>query len=293
MYPARPVLKPNLVQVEGIDFCNAKCGMCPVPVLKRAKALMKMDLFRKIIQDCVEVKPLQVMPFLNGEPFLDPLIFERIACINELLPNTLVKLISNAELLDERKLDKLLALKVGMVSFSVNAYSAKAHREVMGLDHGKVMANIDRFIEKSQGRIPYKVTFVSQKENLFEEQAFKDYWHQRGVRATALRLQDFGGHVDLGKKDSLQGRIRRLFSALQGQSNTHACGKLFNHLTVMADGRVNLCCFDAEGQVIVGDLNEQSVMEVWNGEKLDGIRRMHLAGKRPELPLCGTCTAMY
>ncbi len=288
-----PLLKPSHVQIEGIDFCNAKCGMCPVPMLKRAKTIMKMDLFRKIVQDCQEVKPLVVSPFLNGEPFLDPLLFERIACVNELLPETKVQLISNGELLDEKKLDKLLALNVASISFSVNAYSTKAHQDVMGLNHEKVLKNINRFIERSHGQIPHKVTFVSQQENMLEENAFKDYWRKKGVRATVLQLHNYAGFLDLDQKNSIQGRIRRVFASLHGKSITHPCGKLFGHMTILADGKASLCCHDAEGEVIVGDTRTESVMDIWNGEKLREIRRMHWSGRRPELKLCGPCTAMY
>jgi hypothetical protein len=61
---------------------------------------------------------------------------------------------------------------------------------------------------------------------------------------------------------------------------------------VLWDGRVSLCCFDAEGAVILGDLKTQTLREVFGGDKAVGIRLAHVEGRRQELPLCNTCTAI-
>jgi radical SAM protein with 4Fe4S-binding SPASM domain len=70
------------------------------------------------------------------------------------------------------------------------------------------------------------------------------------------------------------------------------CRRAMNQIMVLWDGRVSLCCFDAEGAVILGDLNHQSLRDVYNGTIALGIRQAHHEGRRGELALCKDCTAI-
>jgi hypothetical protein len=71
---------------------------------------------------------------------------------------------------------------------------------------------------------------------------------------------------------------------------TTACGRALGFLHVLWDGRVALCCQDAEGAVILGDVTTHTLREVFAGETAMDIRRAHVEGRRASLPLCATCT---
>lgn len=62
----------------------------------------------------------------------------------------------------------------------------------------------------------------------------------------------------------------------------------FNTLSVLPDGKVNLCIADMENQFCLGDISSQSLVEIWYGEKADSFRKKMLYGRR-ELQLCRTC----
>jgi hypothetical protein len=44
-------------------------------------------------------------------------------------------------------------------------------------------------------------------------------------------------------------------------------------MSVLWDGRVVTCCMDSNGVQVVGDLNKQTVQEVWTGPVLAGLRK--------------------
>ena len=53
-----------------------------------------------------------------------------------------------------------------------------------------------------------------------------------------------------------------------------------------------VCCYDLEGQHVVGDLKEQSLIEVWNSEKYKTMRtHINNADQNPEeeLEICKNC----
>jgi MoaA/NifB/PqqE/SkfB family radical SAM enzyme len=67
--------RPRNVQFEGLSRCNASCIFCPYSDMERQKGAMNEELFHKIIKEGKELRVKIFSPFLNGEPFLDPKIF--------------------------------------------------------------------------------------------------------------------------------------------------------------------------------------------------------------------------
>ena len=66
------------------------------------------------------------------------------------------------------------------------------------------------------------------------------------------------------------------------------CTIPFNIMTVGFDGRVLLCCQDWQFQEIVGDLRENTLVEVWDSPKFNEVRAMLLQMKRDKF-LCSKC----
>jgi hypothetical protein len=60
-------------------------------------------------------------------------------------------------------------------------------------------------------------------------------------------------------------------------------------LQVQVDGTMNVCCFDYDGAMLIGDLEKQSFTEILTGPELERIRELHATGRADELPLCAVC----
>jgi MoaA/NifB/PqqE/SkfB family radical SAM enzyme len=60
-------------------------------------------------------------------------------------------------------------------------------------------------------------------------------------------------------------------------------------LTIFWDGWCSFCCSDVNGQMIVGDLHNESLQEIWHGEKIEKYRKLIAAEKHWNLPLCKDC----
>lgn len=65
-------------------------------------------------------------------------------------------------------------------------------------------------------------------------------------------------------------------------------GSPYRQMAVYADGSVSFCSLDAENSVQLGNLLDQSVDEIWGGERMRAIRREMSAGRITE-PLCQRC----
>jgi radical SAM protein with 4Fe4S-binding SPASM domain len=206
--------------------------------MKRKGGQMTDELFHKIIKEGKEIKDSYFVPFLNGEPFVFPKIWEWL----DYMRDVKVLLVTNAEYMDVDRLIKYP--NIISVYCSVNATTKETHKKVMrGPDFDKVIKNVESLIAKSKFRI--RVSMVVVEANQHEVKDFKKRW---GRRAKTCRFVNWMGDVH----DPLE---------LQGER--FPCKALMDGITVLWDGRVVPCCLDYEGKLIIGDANKQTLSEIW------------------------------
>jgi sulfatase maturation enzyme AslB (radical SAM superfamily) len=58
------------------------------------------------------------------------------------------------------------------------------------------------------------------------------------------------------------------------------CRLPWEHLLVVTDGRTQNCCYQGQS---LGNLEEQTLEEIWNGEKINEVRESLTNGIIPEL----------
>lgn len=63
----------------------------------------------------------------------------------------------------------------------------------------------------------------------------------------------------------------------------------YRMLVIRPTGEVSLCCNDALGKYTLGNLKEQTILEVWNSEEAVRIRKEMENNKRKNLELCNKC----
>ena len=62
---------------------------------------------------------------------------------------------------------------------------------------------------------------------------------------------------------------------------TQYCEYPWTSLTVMADGSVVPCTQDYDTEMIFGNVKENSLEEIWNGEAYKKFRRINITGEYP------------
>ena len=71
------------------------------------------------------------------------------------------------------------------------------------------------------------------------------------------------------------------------------CTRPFHQFIIRPTGEISLCCNDALGKYTMGDLNTQTISEVWNSEKYKSVREEMLKNGRKNLILCNQCDSFY
>ena len=70
------------------------------------------------------------------------------------------------------------------------------------------------------------------------------------------------------------------------------CMNPFIQLVIRPDGKVSLCCNDPFGKFTLGDLNKESLLDIWYGGVYRSIREQILRG-RENLSLCSGCDTIW
>ena len=67
---------------------------------------------------------------------------------------------------------------------------------------------------------------------------------------------------------------------------TQYCEYPWTSLTVMADGNVVPCTQIPNNEIVLGNVKEKSLEEIWNGEEYKNLRQMHISGNFPKNHKC-------
>ncbi|MNL33272.1 S-adenosyl-L-methionine-dependent 2-deoxy-scyllo-inosamine dehydrogenase [compost metagenome] len=70
---------------------------------------------------------------------------------------------------------------------------------------------------------------------------------------------------------------------------TDTCPYIFYAMSVNADGLVSSCFLDWGRKLIIGDVRNTPLIDIWNSDKMNALRLQHLEGRRCENKVCGSC----
>ena len=73
------------------------------------------------------------------------------------------------------------------------------------------------------------------------------------------------------------------------EAEAAVCPYIFYSITVNADGSVSACFLDWAHKMIVGDIREQSFYDIWNGQLMNDMRKLHLKKCRRNHAVCKSC----
>jgi hypothetical protein len=263
---------PEIVQIESTNICNAKCVFCPRDEMHRRQGIMTVELFRKIVDECVELGITHVRMHNYGEAFIDRQLVEKVRYAKQKGIRE-VGVISNGSLITEAVARGMVEAGLDAINISVDAAGKEVFETTrVGLKYDKVIANIERLVRiraESGKRRPKLILSFVRQNNTADEQAFIEHWRAIADKVHVTDLHNWAG-------------------TLNTESDVnYPCYRPWLTFTALWDGRVSLCCADFDGKIILGDLNTSSIREIWNAEPYREARRQHLESGGPDI--CRAC----
>jgi len=277
---------PSMVQIEITNYCNARCIMCPHDKLSREIGHIDQRLFTKLIDECARNRRYvkSVLPNHFGEPFLNPLLPEYIRYAKQKVPKSEICIFTNGSLLNEENARKILESGLDVITVSFDGFSKQTYERIRRqLNFDDVNKNIMRLLDlkktlkKNKPRI--ELAYVEIEENKAETEAFIKKWQGIIDKVHIGFFCNWGGAVE-GEE---------VIGTRQLNFKRKPCTRLWSHLLVFRNGDVPLCCQDFNGDYILGNANQASIKEIWEGITINRYRQLHLAGKFGQIPICKIC----
>ena len=283
---------PKYFLIESCGSCNARCIMCPVEDVKRAKKLMPDKLFDKLVEqisphaDWVKQVALQA----QGEPTLDKRLHYKIRRMKDIGIKT-VTIISNGSLMTKTKAEEILEAGLDFCDFSVDGSTKDTFENIrLRLDFDEVVRNIENFIEARNRINPdcfIRVRFTIQDTNRHEFDEFKKFWN--------ARLGNNPNDLAYGKELHHWANWMDDFEPYENEElnelNATPCQSPFSTFAVLNDGRVALCCNDYNAEVCLGNVYENTIEEIWHGNEFERIQNLHKERGRCGVDICVNCNA--
>jgi radical SAM protein with 4Fe4S-binding SPASM domain len=285
---------PPAIGIELTNHCNLHCPECASGSgqMKRGRGFMDIELFNKIIS---ELKPYlyTLNLYFQGEPLLHPGFFSFIRNSGKIrtVMSTNGHYLSaeNSEKIVRSGLSKLIISLDGIDQDTFSAYRTGGNVEAV-LNGIKNISDA-RNRHKSSLRIEIQ-TLVNK---LNENQIPRIRRLAAGYNATLkLKSMQIINKSSFGLWLPSDGKFSRYLKR-DGEYKIKSklpdrCARLFFNPVVTWDGKVLPCCFDKDAEHIMGDLNQESFSEIWNGTKYRLFRRV-LLSDRSATEICRNCTS--
>jgi radical SAM protein with 4Fe4S-binding SPASM domain len=267
IYPRYQILPkfPDHVDIELSSACNMACPMCftTTDTFKTQvnKSILSMDLFKKIVDECVANKAFSIRLSWRGEPTLNP-NFVQMARYAKERGIKEVSSLTNALKLTPAMFEELVDIGMDWLTISFDGMGETYNRIRKPANFDEAVAKIRQFSEikkrknKSKPVVKIQGVWPAVKE---DPQAF---------------YNTFRDIVDQVAVNPLLDYLRNDSDIVYRKNFT--CPVLWQRLAVGADGKVFLCIHDEMSHHEVGDVHQQSIADIWNGPQLTEAREAHL-----------------
>ncbi len=295
-----PLATPLSLMVDPTNACNFKCVFCPTgdaDLLKsvgREKGMLSLELFRKIIDDLNGFpEPVKVLHlYKDGEPLANKSLPDMIAYARASGRVNRIETTTNGSLLTEDRARALIDAGIDGIRISVYAVDTPGYRTIAKttVEFETICTNVARlFALKTELRPSLHVHCKIVDAGLSDDE--KQRFHQAftGI-CDSLHIDAIMGWSNTVDRDLTLGRnpVFGISGALLKTSRV-ACSEPFMKLAVNSNGDVSVCCVDWAHDTVVGDVQQESLVDIWNGSRLRELRLKHLAGRRGEITACATC----
>jgi tungsten cofactor oxidoreducase radical SAM maturase len=320
LLPRLPDLRK--LYVEPTTLCNLECRTCIRNVWETPKTRMEIEVFRSLVDQLKEFLDLKRVVFSGlGEPLMHPDILEMVRLVREL--DLAVTIGSNGLLLNEAKSRELVRLGVDRLVVSLDGVAPETYGDVRGAELSQVIDNIRLLNEakKELGSLTpaLGIEFVALKSNIDELGRLAGFASRLG--ASRVLVSNVLAYTDEMRDEILYGyEPRPPFSAASWPVKADAwitwgtldlprmhwgaeqrCRFVCDRSAVVTpDGGVTPCyalshdysylTIDGRRKQVarytLGNLTEQSLLEIWTSEDYCGFRREVQEFHFPSCPDC-------
>ena len=256
--------------------------------MTRPKGVMSWSIFSSVINQCKQLDVSQLTLFLHkeGEPLLDKLLIRRIQHVKQELPNLgELGINTNGMLLSGEIAKQLLTSGLDTLFVSIDGNSPQTYNKLRAkLDFDTVSSNLDFFIEMKRSldsKLRIIVQMAACQKNKHEIDSFKSRWEDK---VDEVYIKSMHSYLD-GGSSSISSRVSK--------DQRSSCFDPFNIIVVFWNGDCGVCCWDYDNIIKTKNVKEASLLEIFNGETFNLVRKAHSEKRCDTLVPCNRCLRVF
>lgn len=286
-------LRPLMLIIETINVCNSECVFCPYTIQTRPKGVMTDALFERALLQYLEMGggAVSLTPMV-GDVLLDRRLPRRMQDLrrfsDRLEPSVTTNLYALEHWSDEVVLEMLNTFrKVHVSCYGIT--EEENHAITKKQFHAAFCQQMRRLLRiKRENQAPAKVAL-----------GFRTVYDYSPAQLTEFQAKSFGEVLnDVNATSTYSNWGNTMRGHLPGHArwaadreNHTACILLAVALQVYHDGRVSACAccdFDASQELALGNISENTLVELFNNGKNSELWHAHQTGNMPKI--CRNCT---
>lgn len=284
LVPDAPI--PPMLSIEFTSLCNLKCLYCNTTMNLRKNGFMSPGTFDNLLLN-LRQSGISRLRIQGGEstlhPQFGPMVRELAGTVKYLSITT------NGQWIRDSIPYDLLEAPFDLVEVSVDAGGKEAYEasRVNG-SYDKLMSNLRRLRQlKEELGAPTLLQIrlmlrPSQREIAQQQAALLAPLVDTVMRQYIVKIKDMDYADDV-------------YRPIHQETNTFPkCSVPFKNFEVKWNGDVPLCGVAASQveskRLILGNINETSIVSLWNGEIMKQYRRGHRTRDTSKMPFCQGCT---
>lgn len=283
-----PLKTPYVIQIDPSSKCNFKCKFCPTSKDNDEKrTIMSFELFKKIINElvCFDDKLKVIKLWKDGEPLLNKDIPEMIKYAKEKEIAEKIEITTNGYLLNEQLNYKLIESGLDKIIISIEGLNEEDYLRNSGvkINFNQFIKNIKHLYDnKKQCVVHVKIIDVSLSEECKEKffNLFNNISDEMFIEKAISCWPDF-------EDESISHNALNVWGS--DIEKKEICSLPLYSLVVNANGKVSMCCNDWQQKLVVGDVSNQSLREIWDSTKVKEYQILQLSKKRKLSYVCSQC----
>jgi len=300
---------PIVYNIETTNACNMRCQMCPrTTLMTRLDETMPLDLFRRVIDQLKPHSPadwsaweqfvlenygigkdsmsenhffLLIIPKViqlhgYGDPLLDKNLGENVKLLTE--RNFHSYFSCNPSNINLEKMTEMFDHGLSYIKYSMETVDDVAHKAIRGKasDFTRSYQKILKLLEIKR-KNNYRTVVVITMLDLNRENQAEDY--------ARLKAAFEGKDVYIYLKSEDQQWYRKNYHGTKSVHWSEFCKHPWMSMTIKSNGEATMCMEDFDNEIVLGDVQKESLRDIWNGAKYDKFRHDHF-----DLTPCLKCT---
>ena len=288
------VTLPRYLDVELTNHCNFRCRFCPTGTksMNRTRGYMPEAVADALVENVAKYRIPGVRFIRWGEPTLHPDYIGIMARVKA--AGAAIHINTNGSRLDAEQIRRLVELPLDSIKFSFQGADEGTYNEMrQGGDYQRLLSIVREMARvRGENALPYiQISTTLTSETAEQIESFKrdvaDFCDYYNIGYTQLN------HLDVEKMDVSEEEKAKI-RELQQQETIHhvyrpVCAEAFDKLSVNWNGDVTLCCSDYDNFMIVGNLLDMDLRQIFNSRAADAYRQMIAKGQYGRIKCCSMC----